>query len=132
MGRSYVMRVRRYPPDLPLACMDVAIGTIHILSHPARASSPALDVARALAPLWVWGWAYVFLGVALGVALQAVHHGRTTLVGLVRTLGPALFMMWSLMYLLSGLHSIRASFLGVPAYLYLAYRHYVAPARPVR
>lgn len=129
MGRQYVSNVRRYPPDLPLAAMDVSIGLLHILSSPSRTVSPALATAKVLAPLWCWGLAYLAVGALLGWAVWRQHEGRTSrAIGAVRTFGPALFTMWAVMYLLSALHDTRASFLGVPPYLYLAYRHHYAPA----
>lgn len=133
-GRQYVSNVRRYPPDIALATMDCAIGAIHLLSGPRRGSAGAFDVAKQLAPMWVWGICYVSLGLLLLAATYRLHIGdaRTPLVSIVRTFGPALFVMWALMYLLSGLHNPSASFLGVPPYIYLAYRHHFAPASPVR
>lgn len=139
MGRQYVSNVRRYPPDLPLAGMDIAIGLLHLFSSPSRMTSPAFAVAKQVAdplpgqPMTFWGIAYLLLGAALGWALFRQHNGRTSrAVAAVRTFGPALFVMWALMYAMSGLHDVRASFLGVPPYLYLAYRHHFAPASPVK
>lgn len=139
MGRQYVSNVRRYPPDLPLAAMDVAIGLLHVLSPPSRQTSPAFAVAKSLLdplpgrPLVAWGLTYIALGALLGWALYRQHEGLgSRAIGAVRTFGPALFVMWAVMYALSGWHDARVSFLGVPPYLYLAYRHHFAPAAPVR
>lgn len=141
MGREYVMRVRRFPPDLWLAAMDVAIGLIHLLSAPSRSSAPAFAVARSLAhyvapwlanPMQLWGVVFIALGIALAAAVLRLHRGgsRSAATWWVQSLGPALFMMWALMYLLAG-RDDRASLLGIPPYLYLAWRHYYAPAAPV-
>lgn len=139
MGQQYVSNVRRYPPDLPLAGMDVTIGLIHVLSSPPRMTSPAFAYAKRIAdplpgdPMTVWGVAFLLVGALLGWAIRTQHRGRTSrAVAAVRTFGPALFVMWAVMYLLSALDDNRASFLGVPPYLYLAYRHHYAPASPAR
>lgn len=117
--------VRRHPRDLPLAVMSVAIGALHLLSDPARVSSPAFRYARELLPMWLHGLTFVTLGVLLFVALRT-GHVRVTWA--VRTLGPALYVGWAVLWLLAGLADDRASYLGVPTYLYFAYRHYYAPS----
>lgn len=133
MGRQYVSNVRRYPPDMPLAGMDIAIGLLHLLQRPSRSSSPSFAVARGVAPLWVWGTLYLILGLALLIAILGSRTPvlRLHCTTLVRILGPALFVMWALMYAMSAVNDDRASYLGVAPYLYLAYRHHFAPALPV-
>lgn len=132
-ARQYVSNVRRYPPDAPLALMDVAIGLMHLLQRPSRASSPSFAVARTVAPLWLWGVLFLILGACLLVAIFGgrAPRLRRSCVTVVRVLGPALYVMWALMYAMSALHDDRATFIGVPPYLYLAYRHHFAPALPV-
>lgn len=122
---EYMTNVRRYPRDLALALVSITIGVMHVLSDPARVSSPAFRYARELAPMWVHGIAFVAIGVLLLVAL---HRGHARLVWAVRTLGPALYVLWAGLWLLAALVDDRASYIGVPTYLYLAYRHYYAPS----
>jgi hypothetical protein len=127
--------------------MDIAIGAIYLFGPSARLSSPAFTVAKDLAsfvadplhiePMRVWGTAFVFVGVLL---FGAVYLSETPVIKeyitgwptVVQTLGAALFVMWALMFLLSAFEEPTAGITGIPVYVYLAYRHTFAPARPRR
>lgn len=126
--QHYVSTVLRVPPDIPLAIMDGAIGALLIMGGNARANGPSFMTARGLAPIQAWGCAFIALSLVLALAL--VLPQRHGLASAVRIFGPSLCVMWACMYLLSGLANHSASFIGVPPYLYLAYRHSFAPARP--
>lgn len=141
-ARDYVMTVRRYPPDLWLAAMDIAIGLLHLLSSGKRTGARGFATAKDLGhyvapwvdnPMRVWGVAFLTLGLLLLWAVLALQHGkRVFAIAWVRIFGPALFVMWAGMYALSAHNDERASWIGVPPYLYLAWRHYYAPASPSR
>lgn len=126
--RQYVSRVTHIPPDFPLAIMDLAVGGLLVLGGDGRAQSLGFSTARQLAPIQGWGFAFLLLGSMLMLAIKLPTSDRW--VGLVRVLGPSLCVMWASMYLISGLANDHVSFIGVPSYLYLAYRHSFAPTRP--
>lgn len=122
-----------FPPDLPLALMDVVIGVILVVASPLRSSAATFRVARALLPMWAWGVYFLVVGLALLAAVVYVwiwsdHNRHPPGVWLLRVLSSALFTMWALMFLLSGIKDQHAALIGVPVYLYLAYRHSFAPA----
>jgi hypothetical protein len=129
--RRYAV-ISKLPPDLPLALMDLAIGSAYLLSGQQRSTSAAFRVARALLPMWVWGACFLLVGsLLLGVVIttwarpeRRVSHA----VWVLRVLGATLFAMWAIMFLLSGIRDQHAALAGVPVYLYLAYRHSFAPA----
>jgi hypothetical protein len=127
--RQYISALVRVPPDLPLSAMDLAIGVLLVVGGEGRAQSPGFTAARSLAPIEAWGGAFIILGMALFVAMHATERMGFAL-DVVRIFGPSLCVMWACMYTISGLTNHAASFIGVPPYLYLAYRHSFAPTRP--
>lgn len=126
----YEAQALRIPPDVPLALMDLAIGLIYALGPTSRESSPAFQTAKAMlawtgAPMRVWGALFVLVGL---LVVYAVHHPTRPVVTLLRIAGPSLFVMWALMLGLSAVANPRAALAGIPSYIYLAYRHSIAPA----
>lgn len=110
--------------------MDLAIGALLVIGGDGRAQSPGFNTARAFAPIEVWGLAFMLLGTLLLLAMRFSARFSRGQAEIVRVLGPTLCVMWASMYLVSALSNHVVSFIGVPSYLYLAYRHSFAPTRP--
>lgn len=116
----------RLPPDLMLAAMDSTIGLIWIISSPSRSSSAALQIARELLPIRVWGIYFLLVGLLLFASVLVARfdwHRGLVWIRMSWWLGPALFFMWAIMFAISGVVDAHAAFTGVPIYLYLSYRH---------
>lgn len=126
MGRrTYEAVALRVPPDVPLALMDIAIGLIYLIGPSPRTSAASFYAAKVLLPIRVWGVIFVLVGALVWLTTRRPHRCMTTA---VRVLGPTLYVMWALTFLLSALTLHTAAMSGVPSYLYLAYRHGIVPA----
>jgi hypothetical protein len=69
----------------------------------------------------MWGLLFIVVGVCVLLLHRIAGHSAVEII--LYSVGPALYVMWAVMFLISGLRSAEASFAGVPIYLYLAYRH---------
>ena len=136
MNRPTTKVVRRVPPDGALAALDAWMGGVYLFQSNARMPNTGIYlIARDLMSMRLWGIFFLALGVAVWYAAY-IHHGfkvgaraqlGRTAVAWIQIAGPALYVAWSVMALISALISDKASFTAFAIYAFLAYRHTLAP-----
>lgn len=135
----YSAVIRKVPPDLVLAAVDLWLGATFVVQSKERMPRNGVYlIATDLMSMRVWGALFAIVGAAV-LYMSYLHHRRAGWVemGMARTAiawiqigGPALFVAWATMAFISALVSEKASFSVAALYAFLAYRHTFAPDLP--
>lgn len=126
---SMVGIVRAFPMTwwTTWACivLSTTIGSVYLAQGATRFSSPAYSQAKALLaylpgdPMRAWGLAFVALAIVQFLAMRA------SLVWLIRTMRVAatVYVFYGVLFFVAALADDRASFVGLPLYLFVATIH---------
>lgn len=126
LNRTNVTAASRIMLPLYPLCF-IPLGLMFLLQSSARTSGPVYDVARYLAPMWVWGIVFMLVGL-IEVAALLVHNRRVYVFAL--TCGAGLSTFWGCLIFAAAVNSPVVSFTGGWWYLIPIAAH-LASARSV-
>lgn len=114
-------------PGHLLALLNTALGLSLLFGSPARTSSPAFAVAKAVLPTTAWGLLFITAGL---VCARASRHGRPSavLVGLCA----GIHAFWATTLVQAAYQDPHVALTGAVVYSWLALLHFTTAVRLAR
>lgn len=118
------LRLRRSPflTMVGMTIADLGIGAVYTFGPRQWTSTSSLTVTRELAPMWLWGIAFMVLGVGIGAVGFTSHYRLWRMIAIA---GTTMVVAWALCYWMTAVAGKLTGGAGLALPAFFALMHYV-------